>query len=238
MVIAVIVKARALIVKRADVSRGIVETVSELGIRKLVMGTSSAGGAKSKKSKVQRPGKAGYVIGHAINSCDISIVYKGRLVASREASVVNNEDFGRQFSFKVNFEPDLAASIKTPALRNFSVAGGLTQKQSCFEASLETTATISEHPSDIQLAESRQFSTNKTHEQRTDTETLKSLLTEALDVAENAMRGVQRETVRRKNAEVAVRKLARKVWHFFFFSIIEDAVAWARVNMVEFLCIY
>ncbi|GLJ23554.1 hypothetical protein SUGI_0446230 [Cryptomeria japonica] len=83
------VKAKALIVMRADVRRGIVEMVSEQVIRKLIMGTSSAGGAESKR-KMQRAGKAGYVLMHAINSCDISIVCKGKLLAVRERSFVDN----------------------------------------------------------------------------------------------------------------------------------------------------
>ncbi|GLJ23558.1 hypothetical protein SUGI_0446290 [Cryptomeria japonica] len=205
------VKARALIVKKPNVCRGIADTVSELGIRKLIMGTSSGGGAKSKKWKMQR-GKAGYVLRHTINSCDISIVCKGTLVVAREASALDNEDFGRSFSFQAKFEPEMPASIKTPNLRNFSFAGGFMTKivGYCMSGWAKEVNKSRNHSSDVQLAGSQQFHSHKTEQERTDTETLKLLLKEALDVAENARREVQTETLRRKNAEAAARKSARK----------------------------
>ncbi|GLJ23548.1 hypothetical protein SUGI_0446140 [Cryptomeria japonica] len=232
------VQVKALVVKKADICSEIIEMVKELGIRKLIMGTSSAfNSTLYRKSKMQRPGKAGYVLKQACSSCDISVVCKGKLLVVREGSVVDNasEDFGRSFSFQTNFEPDLAASIETPHFGKVSVPRGFTLKvvgdftpdfpdevkQSCFEASSEITTAISEHSSDIQLAESRQIYSDETQlspKELTDTETLKFLLTEALEVAENARRAMQRETVRRNNAEAAAIKSARK------FTTIEAAL--------------
>lgn len=45
------VKAGHLIIEREEVCKGIVEVVSERGITRLVMGTTSAGGAISKFAK-------------------------------------------------------------------------------------------------------------------------------------------------------------------------------------------
>ncbi|XP_059075466.1 U-box domain-containing protein 33 [Cryptomeria japonica] len=80
------VKAECLIIEKEEVSKGIVEVVSERGITKLVMGTSSAGGAISKKMKMQQSGKAYYVQRHAGESCDVSVVCKGKLVLFSEGS--------------------------------------------------------------------------------------------------------------------------------------------------------
>ncbi|XP_059075449.1 U-box domain-containing protein 33-like [Cryptomeria japonica] len=187
------VEARPLIVERADVSRGIVEMVLELGIRKLIMGTSLPGSAKSKK-KMQVTGKAGYVLSHAINSCEISIVCKGTLVAAREGSVTDNEDFARSFSLQPKLQPDLAASVKTPG--NLSAAGE--ENQSRFEASMDITPVISELFSSIQVEENRQIDGDETHNN--------VQLREALEVAENARREMHRETVRRQNSEREVEK--------------------------------
>ncbi|GLJ23552.1 hypothetical protein SUGI_0446180 [Cryptomeria japonica] len=205
------VKAKALIVMRADVHRGIVEMVSEQGITKLIMGTSSPSDAKSKK--LQRPGKAGYVLKHAINSCDISIVCKGKLLFVRERSVVNNEDFGGPLSLHSNFQLDSAAAIKTP--ENFSDEPGFTPdkgNRSGFDA-------ISELSCDIKVAERQKIDGHETQEspERTDRETLKFLLTEASQMAENARREVQREIVRRKNAKTGEMESPDK------FRGIEDA---------------
>ncbi|XP_059075452.1 U-box domain-containing protein 52-like [Cryptomeria japonica] len=100
------VRAEPLIVEKEDVCRGIVQVVSELGITKLIMGK------RSKKSNMQVTGKAGYVIRHAINSCEISIICKGKLIAAREGSVLDN---GRSMAFQSNFQRHLAASIETRA---------------------------------------------------------------------------------------------------------------------------
>ncbi|GLJ23557.1 hypothetical protein SUGI_0446280 [Cryptomeria japonica] len=183
------VEAKALIVKRADVRRGIVEMVSEQGIRKLIMGTSSAGGAKCRR-EIKRADKACYVIRHAISSCDISIVCKGKLLVVREGTVVDNEDFGGPLSLQPNIQLDSAVPIE--AIGSFSDERGFTPdegNQSGFDASLDLTGTTFELSSDIQL------------EQRTDRETQKFLLTELSEVAENARREVKRETVRRKDAK-------------------------------------
>ncbi|GLJ23550.1 hypothetical protein SUGI_0446160 [Cryptomeria japonica] len=164
------VKAKALIVMRADVGRGIVEM-----------------------RKLQRPGKAGYVLKHAINSCDISIVCKGKLLLAREGSVVNNENFGGPLTLEPNFQLESAATIKTT--ENFSDEQGFTPdigNQSGFDG-------INELSCDIKVAERPQIDGHE----MTDRENLKFLLKEASKVAENASRQVQRETVRCKNAKAA-----------------------------------
>ncbi|GLJ23535.1 hypothetical protein SUGI_0445920 [Cryptomeria japonica] len=79
------VKARALIVEKTDVSKGIVEIVSEKCITKLVLGTSSVG-AISKKMKMHGSGKADYVLRHATEFCEVSIICKGKRVQFTEAS--------------------------------------------------------------------------------------------------------------------------------------------------------
>ncbi|GLJ23555.1 hypothetical protein SUGI_0446240 [Cryptomeria japonica] len=176
------VKAKALIVMRADVRRGIVEMISKDGIAKLIMGTSSAGGAKSTR-KMKRPGKAGYILRHAINSCDISIVCKGKLLVVREGSVVDNEDYGGPLSLQPNIQLYSAAPIETP--ENFSDERGFTLdfvrdntpdkgNQSGFDA-------ISGLSCDIKVAEPQQIDGHETQEspeERTDRETLKIVLTE------------------------------------------------------------
>ncbi|GLJ23546.1 hypothetical protein SUGI_0446120 [Cryptomeria japonica] len=156
-----------------------------------------------RKSKMRRAGKAGYVLRNASISCDILILRKGKLVVVRKGYVLDNEDFRPSFSFQLDFQHDLAASIATPAFGKFSVAEGFALN------------VVGDCTSDLP------------EEERTDTDSLKFKLREALEMAENARREIQRETVRRKNAEAAAMESARK------FKAIEDASKMKEENCQE-----
>ncbi|GLJ23559.1 hypothetical protein SUGI_0446300 [Cryptomeria japonica] len=233
------VKAKALIVMRADVRRGIVEMVSELGITKLIMGTSSPGRAKSKK-KMKRPGKAGYVLRHATKSCDVSLVCKGKLVAVGDRSVVENEEIGLSVPSQPNIQLDLAATIKTPG--NCSDERGFTlnivgdrrpdeRNQSRYDASLDITAATSVVSSDINVAESQKIGADeskKSMEESTATKTLKFLLTEGLEETENARTEVQRETAGCQNAKEAAKESTDKFGDIE--AALKDAILGSKVK--------
>ncbi|XP_059075465.1 U-box domain-containing protein 33 [Cryptomeria japonica] len=222
------VKAEDLIIEKEEVSKGIVEVVSERGIRKLVMGTSSAGNAISRK------GKAYYVQRHAGESCDVSIVCKGKLVLLKEGSPGRKSkrtrspladwlrkrseassvkpspnDFSLSVSSPANFRSDLDNS--NPAPSNFqrdSMAAG-TEKVD----DLEITEAIEEFCLDLEAADRPKIDADQAYnmeheptesrEANTDAEVLKIQLTEALEAVVNANKELKNEILRRKKAEAA-----------------------------------
>eukprot|EP01018_Ginkgo_biloba_P033065 Gb_34012 [translate_table: standard] len=72
------VKAEPLVVEKEEIPKGIVELISELRINKLIMGTTSVGAISRRMKMVS--GKADYVQKHALNSCDLYVVCKEKLV--------------------------------------------------------------------------------------------------------------------------------------------------------------
>ncbi|XP_059075458.1 U-box domain-containing protein 33-like [Cryptomeria japonica] len=184
------VKADTLIVSKLDVSKGIVEEVWKRGITKLVMGKTSTRGGLSKRLKIQGPGKADYIRKHAINSCDVLIVCKDKLVSEGKGCAVENEDFSRSFSLEPNLQRCLSRSSETSP--NFPLAG-------------DSPAASSEDVNDVQ-SESQ-----LSPEESTEIEILKFQLMEALEVAENAKRELERETIQRMKAQAAAMKTNRKL---------------------------
>ncbi|XP_057826112.2 uncharacterized protein LOC131037889 [Cryptomeria japonica] len=232
------VKAKALIVMRADVRRGIVEMISKDGIAKLIMGTSSAGGAKS-TGNLQTPS----------------------LFANANFETSSAEDYGGPLSLQPNIQLYSAAPIETP--ENFSDERGFTLdfvrdntpdkgNQSGFDAISglscdikvaepqqidghetqespeertdretlkivltegKSTNPISGLSCDIKVAEPQRIDGHETQEspeERTDRKRLKIVLREASEVAENASREVHRETVGSKNAKAAAMESSDK----------------------------
>ncbi|XP_057834965.2 U-box domain-containing protein 33 [Cryptomeria japonica] len=181
------VKADTLIVSKLDVSKGIVEEVWKRGITKLVMGTTSTRGVRL---KIQGPGKADYIRKHAINSCDVLIVCKDKLVSEGKGCAVENEDFSRSFSLEPNLQRCLSRSSETSP--NFPLAG---------DSPAASTEDVNDVQSESQLSP----------EESTEIEILKFQLMEALEVAENAKRELQRETIQRMKAQAAAMKTNRKL---------------------------
>ncbi|GLJ23556.1 hypothetical protein SUGI_0446270 [Cryptomeria japonica] len=164
------VKAKASIVMRADVRRGIVEMVQSR-----VSGSLSWAHHQQAVIKMKGPGQAGYVLRHAMNSCDVSIASKGKLLALRERSVVDN---GHQTCNQI-----WPQQLKLRGI------------QPCFDASFDITPAISEASSDIKVPESQQMDGDESQEsteERTATKT-----------HEIASREMQRETAGRENAKAA-----------------------------------
>ncbi|KAH9303298.1 hypothetical protein KI387_014881 [Taxus chinensis] len=140
------VKAEPLVVEKAEVSRGIVEVVSELDIRRLIMGTTSAGSAISKKMKMQGPGKAVYVQKHAIRSCEVLIICKGKLVLVRKGLPLHNAQK------RTSYKAPLNQSLWKPS----SVQSDLLLNDPGFEASLDRKTAMGQVSSEFEEIHSQQ----------------------------------------------------------------------------------
>ncbi|GAA0139821.1 hypothetical protein LIER_01292 [Lithospermum erythrorhizon] len=104
------VRAEKLVVERDSIEKGIVDLISENGIRKLVVG-GAANRSYSKKLTEPRSSKAIYICQHAPDFCHIWFVCKGHLINIRESKT----DF-------VHMEITSPATVATPTAGQFSPA--------------------------------------------------------------------------------------------------------------------
>ncbi|XP_057826119.2 U-box domain-containing protein 33 isoform X2 [Cryptomeria japonica] len=234
------VKAEILFVEKDDVAKGIVEVVSEKGVEKLIMGTTSAGGAISRRMRMRTRGKADYVRRHAIESCDVWIVCKEKLVLHKESSPVDDvaqkckrfrtpsSDLLRERSEPCTVEPSSEICHRSAsAPPNFGGDLQICKRDSTSTWSEEVndskrTFTIDKDSSrsesvDLHFDEVYAYDTVQPQPQGgnqdalADVETLKEQLRQALKVAENARVESQKETAKRKKAEAAAVKASYRI---------------------------
>ncbi|GLJ34874.1 hypothetical protein SUGI_0702120 [Cryptomeria japonica] len=209
------VEAKPLVVEKNDVSKGIVEVVSELGITKLIMGTSSSSGGISRK--MVAAGKADYVRRRVIKSCDVWIVCKDKLVSFSPGSTVRHnqkfnrhkslcpDDFGKLLALPRNFRLDKDTYNQSSS--TFPVNGDSTPASVEELNRSKIIDAIDEVSSESAAAETAGFSVegcSPPEPQRSqEVESLVKQIIEALESSENAKEEAQRETAKRMKAEAA-----------------------------------
>ncbi|GLJ34875.1 hypothetical protein SUGI_0702140 [Cryptomeria japonica] len=209
------VKAEPLVVEKNDVSKGIVEVVSELGITKLIMGTTSASGGIIRsnlgKMKMIAPGKADYVRRHAIETCDLWIVCKDKLVSHNARKFKGHkspcpDDFGKLLASAPNFQLNLEICNRNPSI--FQVSGNSTPVSVSeifvdFDELVSSESEVADTPA-IDVDEGCSHGTIEPEAQRSqDIEAFINQLREALEASKKAKTEAQREAANRKNAEAA-----------------------------------
>ncbi|XP_059076120.1 U-box domain-containing protein 33 isoform X1 [Cryptomeria japonica] len=228
------VKAELLFVEKNDVAKGIVEVISEKGVKKLVMGTSSAGGAVSRRMMMPRRGKADYVRKQAVESCDVAIVCKDKLVLRTQGSPVDDavakksksfdwllsdllckrseastihlpqENYNRSVSLPPNLGQDLHICNQTPSEEGNDSERTFTIDEDSFDSESEDS---SETLFDQVYSQGTVEHESLGHQDdNTDIETLKEQLIKALRMAENAEAVSRKDTAKRKKPEIAAVK--------------------------------
>ncbi|GLJ34876.1 hypothetical protein SUGI_0702160 [Cryptomeria japonica] len=209
------VKAETLVVEKNGVKTGIVEAVSEFAITRLIMGTSSASGSISRRMKMVAPGKAEYVRSHVMESCDVWIVCKDKLV-SHNAQILKShisrcpENFGRVVGSLPDIRLDLDICNRSNSI--FPVTRYSTPSSGEELNGSRIIVATNEVSSESEAADSPEFNVDEGFSRRTfqlahqgsqDAEALKNYLRDTLEVSQKAKAEGRRETGKCKKAEAA-----------------------------------